>query len=72
MPPDELAALGLPINVNEASTADLDSLPGIGPKMATRIIEGRPYARFEDLLSVRGIGPKRLADLQPRARLHWD
>ncbi len=45
------------VNINTATQQELESLPGIGPAMATRIIEGRPYSKIEDLLRVKGIGP---------------
>ncbi len=38
------------ININQASTAELDSLPGIGAVTAEKIIQGRPYETMEDLL----------------------
>jgi competence protein ComEA len=62
-------ALGLPIDLNVASAADLDALPGIGPGLAARILADRAsrgkFGRVEDLRRVRGIGPKRLARLRP-------
>ncbi len=39
------------ININKASQEDLESLPGIGPKTAIKIIENRPYAALADLVS---------------------
>lgn len=66
---DELAAVtdaaegrnpedrGRPVNINTASEAELTRLPGVGPAIARRIVEGRPYHSVEDLFRVRGIGP---------------
>jgi competence protein ComEA len=49
------------ININEATLAQLDSLPGIGPTTAQKIIDYRtangPFARIEDIMNVSGIGP---------------
>ena len=53
------------VSINSASLAELDTLPGVGPAIAGRIIEGRPYASIEDLLAVRGIGPATLEKLRP-------
>ncbi len=69
IPPDQLAALAQPVDVNAASAAELASLPGIGPKLAARIIAGRPYASVDALIEVRGIGPAKLRALRPRARV---
>ncbi|MCA9660067.1 MAG: helix-hairpin-helix domain-containing protein [Myxococcales bacterium] len=71
MAPEDLKALALPINVNEASAEELASLPRIGPVLADRLIAARPFASVADLLRVRGIGPKTLAKLQRRARTSW-
>jgi competence protein ComEA len=58
-----------PLNLNTASTADLDDLPGIGPSIAERIIEYRttngPFQAVEDLQKVKGIGPALFAKLVP-------
>ncbi|MBI2025902.1 MAG: ComEA family DNA-binding protein [Candidatus Levybacteria bacterium] len=40
-----------PININTASEAQLDTLPGVGPVTAEKIINSRPYTRIEDLTS---------------------
>ena len=60
---------GVPLNLNAASAAELDALPGIGPVLAQRIVEDReangPYASVDDLERVRGIGPSLLEKLRP-------
>lgn len=57
------------ININSAPKAELLRLPGIGESYAARIVEYRqksgPFASIEDLLKVRGIGPKRLRRIRP-------
>lgn len=59
-----------PINVNLANAQTLQSLPGIGPVLAGRIVAYResngPFGSVDDLLSVSGIGPSRLADLREK------
>jgi competence protein ComEA len=51
------------VNVNTASAAELQELPGIGPVLARAIIDGRPYSSVEDLERVKGLGESRLEDL---------
>ncbi|MEZ4698099.1 MAG: helix-hairpin-helix domain-containing protein [Rhodothermales bacterium] len=59
------------VDINSATALQLQALPGIGPAMATRIIEWRNgRGRFEsvsDLQRVRGIGPKTVAKLSAMA-----
>lgn len=69
MHPDDLAALALPVNINRASADELASLPGIGPVLAGRIVEGRPFTDTQDLRRVRGIGPVKLSAIEPRAEV---
>lgn len=49
-----------PVNLNTATTAQLESLPGIGPATARRILEYRQqnggFKKIEELMNVRGIG----------------
>lgn len=54
------------INVNTATAAELETLPGIGPTRAAAIIAGRPYRDVADLLRVPGIGDKTLAMIESR------
>ncbi|NBN96501.1 MAG: ComEA family DNA-binding protein [Actinobacteria bacterium] len=56
------------VNINRATVAELDQLPGVGPSTARAIVEHRerygPYATVDDLLAVRGIGPAKLAEMR--------
>jgi competence protein ComEA len=61
----EALALGRKLRLNEASEAELESLPGVGPSLARRIVAARPYRAFGDLDRVRGIGPAKLRTLAP-------
>jgi competence protein ComEA len=60
------------VNVNTAPVVDLESLPGIGPVLARRIVAYRtrhgPFRRLEDLLQVQGIGPGLLRRLRGAVR----
>ncbi len=61
------------VDINSATLADLDALPGVGPSTAQAIIDYRvangPYASVDDLLNVRGIGPSKLAAMRARVRV---
>lgn len=53
------------INVNTATKAQLEALPGIGPKIAAEIIKNRPYSNSQELMDkVKGIGPKTWDDIK--------
>lgn len=45
------------VNLNTEDKEKLQTLTGIGPAMADRIIENRPYEKLDDLLKVSGVGP---------------
>ena len=53
------------LNLNTATEKDLQSIKGIGPALAGRIMAGRPYRKVDDLLEVKGIGPKTLERIRP-------
>jgi len=53
------------LDLNTATERELQSIKGIGPVLAERIIAGRPYRTVDDLLKVKGIGPKRLEKIRP-------
>ena len=56
------------VNINTATAAELDSLPGIGAKTAARIVEYRqkngPFKKIEELMNVRGVGEKNFLKLK--------
>ena len=58
------------VNLNTATSAELESLPGIGPKVAARIVEYRqkkgPFKKIEELMNVQGIGEKSFLKLRPQ------
>ncbi len=58
------------MNVNTASLQELDTLPGIGPVLAQRILDFRsangPFGKVEDLQQVEGLGPGIFEKLKDR------
>ena len=58
-----------PVNLNAATAVDLQTLPGVGKAMATRILEYRQknggFRKIEDLMNVKGIGEKSFLKLKP-------
>ena len=58
------------VNLNTASAAEFEALPGIGARMAARIVDYRqkncPFKKIEDLMNVPGIGEKNFLKLKPQ------
>jgi len=58
------------ININQANSTQLQTLPKIGKKVAQRILDYRKkhgkFKRVEDLMKVKGIGEKTFKNLKPR------
>ena len=58
------------VNLNTASQAELEALPGVGAKTAARIVEYRqkkgPFKKIEELMNVQGIGEKSFLKLKPQ------
>ncbi len=72
-PPGEVTSSSLPaggmrVNINTAGLAELDTLPGIGPALAQRIVEHRAaigrFDRPEQLMDVPGVGPRKYEALK--------
>lgn len=57
------------VNINTATVEQLSELPGVGEKLAARIVEHRqkqgPFKSTQELMNVKGIGEKNLQKLQP-------
>ena len=62
------------VNINTATTEELEALPGIGETLAGRLVEYRgkngAFTAAEDLLEVEGIGEKTLSEL--REYITWE
>lgn len=61
------------VNLNSAGLSELETLPGVGPATAQAIVDYRAqrgrFRAVDDLLNVRGIGPSKLAQIRPHARV---
>jgi competence protein ComEA len=68
----EPRAASFQVDINQADWPELIQLPGIGPTLAQRIIESRrtdgPFLDHDDLMRVRGIGPRTLERVRPYLR----
>jgi len=76
LPPDRPTPVGalqeeaaLEVDLNRATAAELEGLPGIGPALAAAVVDLRdargPYAGVDELLLVDGIGPSKLEAIRP-------
>lgn len=59
----------LVVNINTATTEEINSLPDISPIQAIQIASNRPYASVEELDRIPGIGPAQLEKLRPYVKL---
>ena len=70
------AAVTTPVNINTASAAQLEALPGIGAKTAQLIVDHRqkngPFKKVEELMNVKGIGEKSFLKLKPMVTVGAD
>lgn len=70
VPEEELTPDFTPLNINTATAAQLTELPGIGDKLAERIVAYReangPFSSIEEIMEVDGIGEGKFADLKDR------
>jgi competence protein ComEA len=61
------------INLNTATAAQLESLPGVGPVMAKRILDWREvhnrFSKISELQEIQGIGPKLFEQLKVAVRI---
>jgi len=64
-----VASATAPVNLNTATAEQLATIPGVGPKMAERIIDYRQkngsFKKLEDLMNVSGIGEKNFLKMKP-------
>ena len=70
---EDTLVVGLPLDLNAATAASLQALPGIGPARAEAIVAeraaGGPFESIDELTRVKGIGPKTVEELRPFLRL---
>ena len=57
------------VNINKASVEELGYLPGVGPEIAEKIVQGRPYNSPEEIKKVPGIGDKTFEKMRARVKV---
>ena len=62
-------ALGLRLPLNRAAEPDLARIPGVGAAAAHALVQARPFRSWDQVDSVRGVGPARLRTLQQATEL---
>lgn len=58
------------LNLNTATLEQLETLPKVGPSLAKKIVEGRPYRSLADLDAVKGVGEGTLKRLAPLVKFN--
>ena len=58
------------ININTASASELDTLQGVGPVTAEKIISNRPYGTIEELVSKKAVGQKVFDDIKDQITVY--
>jgi competence protein ComEA len=58
-----------PVDLNTADQKALETLPGVGPALAKRIIEARPFQSLDDVAKVKGMSKTKVAALKDKATL---
>ncbi len=57
------------LDLNRASAAELEALPGVGPKLASELVAHRPYRTLDELAQVPGLGPRGVERLAARLQV---
>ncbi|HVF69306.1 MAG TPA: ComEA family DNA-binding protein [Xanthomonadales bacterium] len=58
------------ININSATSSELDTLSGVGPATAEKIISNRPYEKIEDLVTKKAVGPSVFEKIKARIAVY--
>lgn len=69
MAPERLALFAAPLDLNGATLEELESLPGVGRRLAERIVAARPFSSVDELAMIPGVGTRRLRALRQRLRV---